>query len=83
MAEKQCAKCGWHRHIGEFAKRGAGFQAYCKGCNREYWREWAKSNGRERRVMKERAKIAGIIGFCEMRGMKMSAVVEEYLEGIK
>ena len=47
MKTKRCSGCGEVKPVSEFNKnrtRKDGLNCYCKECNKEYQREWAKNN---------------------------------------
>lgn len=48
---KVCTKCKIEKELGEFPPRGTGTHSWCKGCFRDYQREyWRKNSDRKKRI---------------------------------
>lgn len=61
MSFKTCTKCKQEQPVSEFyarADKTNALQSWCKGCNRERKRAWAKANPEKRREAERRWKKA-------------------------
>lgn len=45
---KRCPGCG-ETDLSKFGPKGAGYQSYCRACNKAYQVRWYAQVGRERR----------------------------------
>src|SRR5947207_14446937 len=46
---KRCGKCGIEKPLAAFHRRGAGYQAWCRECRRQYDRQYHSKNVAKRR----------------------------------
>ena len=41
---KRCPRCERDKPLEDFARKGAGYQSYCRPCNKEHKNGWIKGN---------------------------------------
>lgn len=41
---KHCPRCNQDKSFEQFARKGDGYQSYCRSCNRDHKNQWIKDN---------------------------------------